>query len=72
MERIIALRLEGSFAVCEKEDKSQVNILQSDLPEGIHEGSCLIKMGDGTFLLEEETYSKRKIRMDEIINNLFD
>lgn len=72
MERIIVDRLEAGFAVCEKEDKSRVNILQTDLPSGIHEGVCLIKMGDGSYLLDEEIYSKRKTRIDKLVEDLFE
>ena len=39
--RLVIDRFEGEYAICEKDDRSMHLVLQSLLPEGAKEGSCL-------------------------------
>lgn len=58
--KLIIDRFEGSYAVCEKEDRSVTNIERSKLPESAKEGDVLI-LKDGKFTVDEaETAARRK------------
>ncbi len=39
--KLIIDRFEGDYAVCEREDKTMMDIERSKLPEGVKEGSVL-------------------------------
>lgn len=71
MERLIVDRLEGLFAVCEKEDRSMKNIPKASLPDGVVEGSCLIVRENGSIELDMEEYKKRKDAIEKMMEELF-
>lgn len=55
-------RLEGVFAVVQREDGVSGLIFRKELPEGIREGSVLI-YEDGTYRLDEEKEKARRRAM---------
>ncbi|SHI67998.1 DUF3006 domain-containing protein [Thermoclostridium caenicola] len=61
--KVIIDRFEGSFAVCEKEDRTMMHIERNRLPAGAGEGDVLVIQGDVISLDAEETALRRqKIR----------
>ena len=72
MQRLIIDRFEGKYAVCEKEDRSIMNIIVSSLPQGAVEGSCLILNEDGSILLDNEEFRKRKYNINKLMEDLFE
>lgn len=58
-------RIEGSFALCEMEDKSIINIPLKALPDGIKEGNVISVFAD-----KAET-DNRKEKIDKLMNSLF-
>lgn len=60
--RVTVDRFEGCYAVCEKDDRTMINIEISKLPEGVNEGCVLVIDGAKIVIDEEET----KKRIEEI------
>jgi hypothetical protein len=63
-------RFEGDFAVCEKHDRTMVNIKRSRLPAGAKEGDALIIESD-TIRIEASETVKRKKAIDDLMNELW-
>lgn len=63
-------RIEGDFAVCEKPDRTHLNIPLADLPEGTSEGSVII-LQDGVFTLDSDAEDQRRKKLFEMQNSLF-
>ncbi len=59
MEYLSVDRINGSFAVCEREDMTTVELSLSLLPEGTKEGSVLCFDGD-SYKISEEKEAERK------------
>lgn len=67
---IIVDRIEGTFAVCEMDDKSMQNIALSELPAGIKEGDVLA-VDNGTYLIDAKQTKERTERIAQKMNRLF-
>lgn len=70
MEQYIVDRIEKNTAVLEY-NNTYINIDTSLLPNGIKEGSVLLKSADGRFTLDEQETLKRKHALFALQNNLF-
>lgn len=67
--RLVIDRFEGSFAVCEDENRNMSNIPRSKLPEDAMEGSVLIVSETGITVDIKETAERSKIikkKMDDL------
>ena len=71
MKRYIIDRFEGSYAVCECEDLSHVNIEKKLLPKGCSEGDCII-LKNNKYILDSDETKKRKKRIEDKMNKLFE
>lgn len=60
MMKVIIDRFEGNYAVCEKEDRTMINIEKNKIPTEAKEGSVLSITEDGITIDEEETISRKK------------
>ena len=61
--KVIIDRFEGDFAVCEKEDRSMINIERSNIPQEARPGDVLnIKDGEIKIDIEETNLRKEKCR----------
>lgn len=69
--KVIIDRFEDNIAVCEKEDKTMIDILKSKLPEGAKEGDVLI-LNDNTIILDFEETRKRKKEIEDLIQDLWE
>jgi hypothetical protein len=58
--KVIIDRFEGDLAVCEKADRSMINIPRSKLPSEAKEGDVLIIEGDQIRVDEAETLDRRE------------
>ena len=67
--RYIVDRTEADLAVCETENEEMVNIPLKDLPEGVKEGSVLIREGE-RWLIDENEEAARKERIREKMASL--
>lgn len=53
-------RFEGIYAVCEKEDRTMINIKRTCIPSHAREGDVLNVDGDKITIDKEETERRRK------------
>ena len=67
---VVIDRFEGSFAVCEKEDRTILNIKEECIPEGAKEGDVLDIQGDKISIDTKET-EKRKKEIEELTKDLW-
>ncbi len=72
MEYYAIDRIEGNYAVCEKDGETMVNISRVLLPEGAGEGSVLRRLADGSFALDREEEERRRKEALELTDGLFD
>lgn len=69
--KLIIDRFEGDYAVCEREDKTMMDIERSKLPEGAKEGSVLLVDGNNISLDENETLERSK-HIKKMMNDLWE
>jgi len=58
--KLIIDRIEGEFAICEKENKHIISIPIKDIPFNVKEGDVLIVEGNAYKLDNEVTKTKKK------------
>jgi hypothetical protein len=63
-------RFEGNFAVCEKADRTMIDIPKDKIPPEAKEGDILIIEGD-TIKIDTGGTSKRKKSIDKLMNDLW-
>jgi len=69
--KIIIDRFEADVAVCEKEDKSFIDIPLGELPEEVKEGDILVEK-DGKFLVDRQATEERKRNIDELMKDMWE
>ncbi len=65
---LIIDRFEGEYAVCEREDRTMVDIPKKELPQGVKEGSKIEKVSNGFVIVDN---SKEKEEIDKKFKSLF-
>ena len=68
--RVVIDRLEGEYAVCEKDDRTMTSIEKSTLPADAKEGDVLVINQDHIEIDVGET-AKRKADAKRLLDNLF-
>lgn len=68
--KVVIDRFEGPFAVCEKEDRTMMDIKRIKLPTGAKEGDILDINNDEISIDIEET-EKRKKEIEDITKDLW-
>lgn len=63
-------RFEGNFAVCEKADRTMIDIPKDKIPPEAREGDILIIEGD-TIKIDTGGTAKRKKTIDKLMNDLW-
>lgn len=63
-------RFEGKYAVCEKDDRTMINVEIKDIPKGAKEGDVLNIEGSSITIDAKET-SRRKAEIEELSRNLW-
>ena len=62
-------RLEGSFAVCEGENRQRKESPLADLPEGVKEGDVL-RLADGMYQIDREETERRREENRRLLESL--
>lgn len=62
-------RLEGSFAVCEDENRQRKEIPLADLPEGVKEGDVL-RLASGMYQIDREETERRREENRRLLESL--
>ena len=68
--KVIIDRFEGHFAVCEKEDKTMIDIERSKIPAEAKEGDALL-VEDNKIIIDEEETKKREERIKDLTKDLW-
>jgi hypothetical protein len=68
--QVVIDRFEGSLAVCEKPDRTMINIPRNKLPAGAKEGDVLVIEGD-TIRIDEADTAKRRKKASDLLNELW-
>lgn len=65
---LIIDRFEGEYAVCERQDRTMVDIPKAEMPQGAKEGSKIEKTSSGYVIVDNST---GKERIDKKFKSLF-
>ncbi|HCR41606.1 MAG TPA: DUF3006 domain-containing protein [Lachnospiraceae bacterium] len=71
MIKLIIDRFEGTYAICEMDDKSMVKIPKYRLPLDCKEGDCLIQDSNEMIQKDNEATDRRNKHLKEKLNRLF-
>jgi len=69
--KVIIDRFEGDYAVCEKPDRTMVNIQKDRLPADVSEGDVLIIEGENIEIDAGETVERKK-RINKLMDELWE
>lgn len=69
--KYIVDRIEGEFAVCEKDDRTTVDIRLSELPSGVQAGNVII-VEDGIPRIDRQLTKERKAQIKKLADELFE
>jgi hypothetical protein len=68
--KVVIDRFEGNFAVCEKEDRTMLNISKDKIPTNAKEGDILIIEGDN-IRIDTGGTAKRKRVINDMMTDLW-
>lgn len=68
--KVVIDRFEGRFAVCEKDDRTMMNIEKSKIPAKAAEGDVL-DIEEGTVTLDVEETARRKKEIEKLADDLW-
>lgn len=68
--KVVIDRFEGDYVVCEKEDRTMVDIKKAALPSEAKEGDVLNIEGD-TIIIDSEETVKRKSEIEKLTEDLW-
>ncbi|WP_342399985.1 DUF3006 domain-containing protein [Weizmannia sp. FSL W8-0676] len=69
--KYIVDRIEGEFAVCEKDDRTTVDIRLSELPSGVQAGDVII-VENGIPRIDRQLTKERKAQIKKLADELFE
>lgn len=72
MRKYIIDRFEGSYAICENEEKEFMSIKVELLPPDAKEGDSLYINEDGVYYIDYETTEENRKRIRSKLDNLFE
>jgi len=70
--RYIIDRVEGNYAILEKEDGNLINIPIENIKGDFKDGDVLIKIDDEYFEIDKEFTLSRKCNVDNITKNMWE
>lgn len=68
--KVVIDRFEENYAVCEKEDRTMINLEKKLLPNGAKEGDILV-LQDNTILIDKAAAQKRKNEIDDLMKDIW-
>lgn len=69
--QVVIDRFEGNYAVCEKDDKTMINIEKNKVPKEAKEGDIL-KIIDDKITIDAEETARRKSEIEELSKDLWE
>ena len=67
---VIIDRFEGNYAVCEKEDRSMVDIKKSKIP-GIAKEGDVLSINNDVIIIDVEETQKRRRKVEKLTKDLW-
>lgn len=67
---LIIDRFEGNYAVCEKEDRTIINIERSELPKEAKEGDVLV-VKENCIIIDEKATQERREHIKKLMKDLW-
>ena len=71
MRKLIIDRFEGTYAICEDQEKKMFAISLNELPQGAKPGDVLQISGAGELCVEQEETQRRRKKMAGLQSKLF-
>ena len=71
MRKLIIDRFEGTYAICEDQEKKMVAISLNELPQGAKPGDVLQISGAGELSVDQEETQRRRKKMAGLQSKLF-
>lgn len=69
--KLIIDRFEGDFAICEKEDKTMINIEKAKLPSNVKEGDVIV-YENVKYSIDLKETSQRKKEINKLMDDLWE
>ncbi|APC41038.1 DUF3006 domain-containing protein [Clostridium estertheticum] len=69
--KVVIDRFEGSYAVCEKEDRTMTDISKDNIPPGAKEGDVL-NVNNNIITIDIEETEKRKREIEKLTEDLWE
>jgi hypothetical protein len=69
--KVVIDRFEGDYAVCEKEDRTMMNIERHRLPDGAREGDVLV-IDQNRIFVDEEGTEARRLKIEKMVESLWE
>lgn len=71
MRKLIIDRFEGTYAICEDQEKKMFAISLNELPQGVKPGDVLQISGAGELSVDQEETQRRRKKMAGLQSKLF-
>ena len=71
MRKLIIDRFEGTYAICEDQEKKMFAISLNELPQGAKPGDVLQISGAGVLSVDQEETQRRRKKMADLQSKLF-
>ena len=71
MRKLIIVRFEGTYAICEDKEKKMFAISLNELPQGAKPGDVLQISGAGELSVDQEETQRRRKKMAGLQSKLF-
>ena len=68
--RVVIDRFEGDYAICEKEDRTMIDIKKSELPSDCKEGDILF-IEENVIRVDKVATEKRRKEIEDLTKNLW-
>ena len=68
--KVVVDRFEGNYAVCEKKDRTMINVDKKKLPKGAKEGDVLIIDGE-IIRIDRSESARRKEDVEKLMDELW-
>lgn len=69
--KVVIDRFEENYAVCEKEDRTMINLKRSLIPKGAKEKDILI-LEDGRIFIDKDGTRKRKNEISDLMEDMWE
>lgn len=69
--KVVIDRFEENYAVCEKDDRTMINLDKKSLPKKAKEGDVLV-LQDKEIFIDKDTTKKRKGKINDLMKDIWE